>query len=117
MTAENTATDLGGRIRHEREWLGFAPDLVANFVGVSAADIAAFEAGERAPTRRQLAALSELLGLSVARLKGEPLHRDPEREERLARVRGGRGLSPADLYTLHRWAEFLAHGRPPEANR
>ena len=48
------SADLGERIREEREWLGFCPDLVANALRLATTDVLAFEAGEREPTEDQL---------------------------------------------------------------
>lgn len=105
---------LGERLRDECEWVGFSPDLVANALCLATPDILAFEAGDREPTSDQLARLAELYGLSVERLRGEPLAEEPGGLQALA----GRNVSSEDRYQVMRFAEYLRHaGQAPKVDR
>ncbi len=104
---------LSDRIREEREWLGAPVGVIAARVGVSVADVEAWECGTVEPTEDEVARLAQVLGLPGARLHGAPLAMDRD----LSYVCGGIDLTHEDRYEVARFFEYLRHTNRAEVPR
>ncbi|GIH95432.1 helix-turn-helix transcriptional regulator [Planobispora siamensis] len=99
-------TSLSQRIQEERLYLGYDADDLAQAVGVTAAQVRSWEAGETEPTPEQAQQLCQVLGLPMERLHGADLTIDAETTAILC---GHPGPTHDDLYEVARFKEFLAY--------
>lgn len=104
---------LSDRIRQERQYVGYSVAELAGKLGIPAGEFEAFETGEAEPTDNQLTNIACLCGTTPDRLRGEDLRADPRIEQMIK----AESLTHADVYELHRFAEFLRCAPRDEASQ
>lgn len=91
-TADARRKAIGGLIRSVREIAGRKPKDIADFVGISAAVLSAFESGEKEPSLPQMEAIAYYLRVPVHTLLGlstlATAEKPPANLEEIMRLRG-----------------------------
>lgn len=104
--------NLADRIHEERQWLGFPIERLAEGVGVSTRQYAAFEDGTATPTPEQITRLAALFGMTVERLHGAPL--DEGLGPAVFPLGCGFEPTPEERQTAMRFAEYFRHAHAQE---
>ena len=99
-------SQLGARLKEEREYRGFSQEEIANHLGVSRSAISLMESGSRKVDALELRRLASLYQTSMETLTGTD-QEEPEQESVRMVARAAADLSPTDREEVLRFAEFL----------
>ena len=102
----NPQTDLGKRIKEEREYRGLSQEDVARYLGVSRSAVSLIESGSRRVSAEELSRLAELYQTTMENLTGRGEEAaEPEGVRLIARATAE--LSLTDRDEVLRFAQFL----------